>query len=820
MPAPHWLSRLDEFLRSSGLPIDSVVVHDEVVTVRALVEGQELRVELSPRERGGPCFARVGRHLLRYKAPKDLAPRLRPVLKAMIELLARFEPQVGAGTRGFHAMGGEFDDPSRELRTRFPFAFVERSGAGDGVETEILLRATQACNQRCPFCSAPPVSQATAESWAECLDFVCARFPGARLTLTGGEPTLRPAFLSELELALSRSEISAVQVQTNAVMLAREDRVARLPRDPRLTFFVSLHATDSEVYDRCTGTVGQLEDAIAGIRNLLRAGHQVTLNCVANRANLAHLEEYVDSIPALLAGAGTPRLHLSVLICPEGRPDAAQYLVRYSELGPALEAAAARAVRAGLPMEPLVSSTHASLPLCLVSEAQRAASRNRPELGDGETGYEDFGRSWVKADRCRSCVYTSSCLGLPAPYALRFGLDELSPVVAGSSSPGAAGARPRTQESRSASAARKRMLPVPESIERLRLPGPEVVCTRPWTTLEVTDPRESARQCCADWTGDKLGDVDSMTLREIWNGAGFAAARKAMGAGAGQKCLPVCPRLHDRQEHERRLQIIGGSERFVRNQLQIAEDIALRRSETTAMPLYLTLCPSTFCNASCVMCLHWREPRQDLPERVWDELPEFLPTLVRLTLLGGEPLANPRVWQLLREAGLEKYPDLAIDLITNGGLLTDRALGQIGASALGGVTVSLNAGTAEAYERVQLGLKFDQVIGNLDALLRFRDAHPRWFGVSVSCVVQPLTIDSMIEFGEIARARDLHIRLLPLTVPKIPELDFYGSPDEVRKVVEGLDRFEGWARNVNPSWIGEIDAARKAILGEHAGRSR
>ena len=818
MPGQHWLTQLDELLRRARLPVQSAVARDGVVTVRAAPGGQEILVELSPRERGGPHFARVGRHLLRYCAPRDLAPQHRPVIEALLRIMARFEPLVPAGFKEFHAIGGCFDDPGQELRTRFPFAFVERSGSGDDAETEILLRATQACNQRCPFCSAPPVSQATSEVFVECLQFVCERFRGARLTLTGGEPTLRAAFFEELEAALAKTELSAVQVQTNAVWLAQEARVARIPHDPRLSFFVSLHATEPAVYDECTGTRGQLPLALAGIRNLLRAGHQVTLNSVVNRANLAHLAQLVGELPRVFAGLTLPNLHFSVLICPEGKPEAARYLVRYTDLAPALEAAAAKAGQAGIHVEPLVSSTHASLPLCLVSNQQRAASRNRPRLQEGETGYEDFGRSWVKAARCRACAFTDSCLGLPAPYALRFGFDELSPIAAPASSKAEPGEGDQQHGRRAPVSGHTRTLPIPESIELLRVPGPEVTCTRPWTTLEITDPREAARQCCADWTADKLGDVGNSTLLELWNGAGFVAARQAMAAGVGQKCLAVCPRLHDGQEHERRLQIIGGSERFVRNQLRIAEDIALRRSETTAMPLFLTLCPSTFCNASCVMCLHWREPRQDLPERVWDELPEFFPTLVRLTLLGGEPLANPRVWQLLREADLDKYPDFSVDLITNGGLLNEGALRQIRGAALGGVTVSLNAGTAEAYERVQRGLQFEQVIGNLDALLRFREAHPRWFGVSVSCVVQPLTIDSLVAFGEIARARNLHIRLLPLTVPKIPELDFYGSPEQVRLVVAGLDRFEAWARGVNPSWVREIESARRAVLAEHAGR--
>jgi ATP/maltotriose-dependent transcriptional regulator MalT len=50
-------------------------------------------------------------------------------------------------------------------------------------------------------------------------------------------------------------------------------------------------AAESVVYDRCTGTEGQLPLAVRGIQNLLAAGHAVTLNVVVSSANLDHLPE-------------------------------------------------------------------------------------------------------------------------------------------------------------------------------------------------------------------------------------------------------------------------------------------------------------------------------------------------------------------------------------------------------------------------------------------------------------------------------------------------------------------------------------------------
>jgi hypothetical protein len=84
---------------------------------------------------------------------------------------------------------------------------------------------------------------------------------------------------------------------------------------------------------------------------------------------------------------------------------------------------------------------------------------------------------------------------------------------------------------------------------------------------------------------------------------------------------------------------MGGSERFVRNQTLMAEDIAQGREVARCRPLYIAMGASTYCNYDCVMCVHGRTPRIDLRDAVWEELYEFLPTARSLTLLGGEPLA-------------------------------------------------------------------------------------------------------------------------------------------------------------------------------------
>jgi pyruvate-formate lyase-activating enzyme len=362
------------------------------------------------------------------------------------------------------------------------------------------------------------------------------------------------------------------------------------------------------------------------------------------------------------------------------------------------------------------------------------------------------------------------------------------------------------------------LAPVPASIVATR-PRSEVICTTPWTTMEIVDPDGNVRQCCADWTLGVRGSITHATLAEVWNGPGYRRARRIMsGADLAPLCSAICSRLYDRKFAESELRIQNGSKPFVDNQLLMAEEIAARREEMRARPLHLAICPSTYCNYDCIMCVYGRTPRRDLPESIWEELPEYLPTLRSLTLLGGEPLANPKTMELLRQFDVEKYPDVAIDLITNGSLLTEKALSYLGRCTFGSLMISLNAGTPETYERVQRGLSLAAVLDNLDALIRFRAAHHRWFGIALSFVAQPAAIDTLIDFAEIARTRNLPVRVMALNVGHVPELDFYLDGDRVAHVLRRLDEFIDYCRRLREDWLPEAHSARDAVVQEAAHR--
>lgn len=359
---------------------------------------------------------------------------------------------------------------------------------------------------------------------------------------------------------------------------------------------------------------------------------------------------------------------------------------------------------------------------------------------------------------------------------------------------------------------------VPASIVARRR-GPEVVCTTPWTTMEVVDPDGRTRQCCSTWTVGDRGNAKTHSLAELWNGPGYREARRIMTSGEVKPlCNAICSRLYDLKFSETALRIQTGSKPFVDNQLLLAEDIAERREVARGKPLYLAICPSTYCNYNCIMCDHGRSPRRELPERIFDELPELFPTLRNLTLLGGEPLANPRVIQLLREFDVGKFPDTAIDLVTNASLLTAKVLKHMTKCTLGDVTISVNAGTPEVYQQVQRGLPMAQLLENIDALIEFRRTHHRWFGITLSFVLQPASAHTILQFAQLAHERNLRIRLMAMNPENHEGLDFYVEEERVEGVLRHAAELVAFCERNRPEWLGEARAGLSAVKEEAARR--
>jgi len=424
-PEQRWLSALYRRLQEREIPVGEAVLADRELRLQvSRGDDESLTLVVAPGGKGRPAWKKAGHFAVSYEGPNEIPVGWEPMLGRFVKTLDRFVPHIPRRLTGFASLAIEDGPPEEVIAKLFPFTTLERSHFEGEELVTVLLRTISACNQSCPFCSAPIHNTPPLELVRVCLEAVAELLPGAAVSITGGEPTLKNSFLDELETALALDGIGQVQVQTNAVSFASRIDPAAIETNPKLGFFVSLHGADDAIYDQCTGTTGQMADGMKGLKRLLEAGHRVRVNTVISRLNLHNLEKIVAHLESLGDGYDLS-WEFSTLICPEHFPKAADLLVSYTDVLGVLKPLLADASSRGLDVASLLSSTHASMPVCLGRDT--GTNHVVSVLDERETGIEDLSRPYVKAASCRTCSANGYCLGVPALYAERFGLSELQP---------------------------------------------------------------------------------------------------------------------------------------------------------------------------------------------------------------------------------------------------------------------------------------------------------------------------------------------------------------------------------------------------------
>lgn len=134
-----------------------------------------------------------------------------------------------------------------------------------------------------------------------------------------------------------------------------------------------------------------------------------------------------------------------------------------------------------------------------------------------------------------------------------------------------------------------------------------------------------------------------------------------------------------------------------------------------ALPVKLTLQTTDRCNLDCPHCqIPLAAKKPAMPEAVLDRVvKELFPTLVELHPTNlGEPFLWRHFQRLCRE--MDRYGVL-LDLTTNGTLLDERKTEWILPIARD-VKVSFDGATAETFERIRVGARFDAVCANVQRL--------------------------------------------------------------------------------------------------------
>ena len=131
------------------------------------------------------------------------------------------------------------------------------------------LELTYRCNERCRHCyldvheEQTPSRELTENEWHRVVDQL-ARMGCVNVLVTGGEPTMHPAFLSICERIIKRGMLC--DVYTNGLVISDGlfDSLCKLPLN---SISVSLYSGSSKFHDKITGVPGSFQKTLA---NLLR----------------------------------------------------------------------------------------------------------------------------------------------------------------------------------------------------------------------------------------------------------------------------------------------------------------------------------------------------------------------------------------------------------------------------------------------------------------------------------------------------------------------------------------------------------------------
>ncbi len=324
------------------------------------------------------------------------------------------------GEHGIHAYA-QRPPAMYEQRTTQRRAWTEEQALAASRTQLLVLRPTVNCNQDCTFCSANETSSNVWESKEDMLRVIAraARRNIQRLSFSGGEPTLSRHLVEYIRCA-ARLGIEDIELVTNAVLLDRREKVAALVKAGLTHAFVSLHAHDERLSQQSTQKLGDFARTVQGVKNLVEAEVETSLNHVITIRNYPYLKEYVDFVRREFDG----KVKISfAFVTPQFKAlDNIEVMPRLSDVMPYFKRALYRALEIG---QPFNIGSRQGIPFCFLDEfrgwsdgcnmSQAALSEDAPQK--------------QRAPGCDECRFSQQCVGLWRPYVARYGIDELRPVL-------------------------------------------------------------------------------------------------------------------------------------------------------------------------------------------------------------------------------------------------------------------------------------------------------------------------------------------------------------------------------------------------------
>lgn len=246
-----------------------------------------------------------------------------------------------------------------------------------------------------------------------------------------------------------------------------------------------------------------------------------------------------------------------------------------------------------------------------------------------------------------------------------------------------------------------------------RFPERKLFCPMPFKMIEL-EKGGSSNLCC--WLPRSPGRLDERGVMALWNSPGAREIRSSILDGTFRYCdLDRCPYF------------VSGSLPLQKNVTDGPYAEIIRKRLTVLDTARVFLANDPRCNLRCISCRTdyaqiSEEERADI-KRTMDLVKRDLSRITAIGLAGsGDPFVSPDTRDLLFNHDSALYPHLRYYILTNGQLF-NRAMWEEmrnARKAVASVQVSVDAATAETYEKVRQGGSFPRLLENLRFLSELR----------------------------------------------------------------------------------------------------
>jgi sulfatase maturation enzyme AslB (radical SAM superfamily) len=279
-------------------------------------------------------------------------------------------------------------------------------------------------------------------------------------------------------------------------------------------------------------------------------------------------------------------------------------------------------------------------------------------------------------------------------------------------------------------------------------------CPNPFRKLELEE-NGTAFTCCSAWLPTPMGNLKHKSLNELWNGHTMQKIRESIYDGSFRYCRhDRCPRIQNDS-----LPSLEEAEQ----EADIGLAVKNRSVVLDSPPLLLNLCNDRSCNLYCPSCRTERinfhagpeyQSRLDLQKRLLKPYlngPREQPFTLSVTG-SGDPFASKVFREQLFALDGRKYPNMRINLQTNGVLLTPKTWRRMHAihENIEAVFLSIDAATESTYNITRRGGHWDTLMENCIRLGEFR-ANGQLKYLRFDFVAQQANYTEMPAFVELSR---------------------------------------------------------------------